>query len=533
MSGSFLIDPNGPSGVFHSFTEAVNALFVAGVNGPCDFLVAAGTYTESVLVPPITGSSATNTITFRSLLGPGTVLQSGSNGDSWALLAVAFLHNRSIIWDGIDFMGAPGHAISATSFCEDLEIRHCHFAAGHRSNAVGEYRHAILVSENSGQEIGWRIHHCHLTLSSHTNRTSYGIYQSNGGDWDFHHNVMDLNGGDNGFWMINNNRRIDRIYNNQFVGALNAVTGTYANSACVIREDISNFENVIANNTFAISTTTLGCCIATAGYGTGSQTVQNYIYGNVFMTIGPVVSICLTSYSTGLPPFLSNGNVFFTPGGEIGRPAANTPGPTTLAAWQTLTGQDANSIETDPLLVNPFGTTPDLRPMPNSPVAGVAVTTPAFVTDDFAGRLRDSQPDAGAFESTSFALYGQGCAGTNALVPQMGSSGTVALGSTNFAFTLTQARGSTLAVLFGGLSRTQSTAGPLPFALGGGCFILASPEAVVSTVTSPGGAATAPYSIPANPALSGVNLFWQWGVIDPNSGSPFGITVSAGAALQL
>lgn len=29
MSGSFLIDPNGPSGVFHSFTEAVNALFVA------------------------------------------------------------------------------------------------------------------------------------------------------------------------------------------------------------------------------------------------------------------------------------------------------------------------------------------------------------------------------------------------------------------------------------------------------------------------------------------------------------------------
>ncbi len=407
------------------------------------------------------------------------------------------------------------------------------FRDGHRSTAAGEYRHAILVSESSGNEIGWRIHHCSLTLSSHTNRTSYGIYQSNGGDWDFHHNVMDLNGGDNGIWMINNNRRVDSIHNNLFVGSLAPAGGTYANNACVIREDISNFENTIAHNTFAVTIPTLGCCIATAGYGSGSQVTQNYIFGNIFSIAGPGVAICLTSYSSGLPPFQSNGNVFFCPGGEIGRSAPDVPGPTTLLGWQTLTSQDLASLEADPQLRSPFTAPYDLRPLANSPIRGIAQNTPAYVTDDYAGRLRDSQPDAGAYESTSFAFFGQGCAGTNSLVPDLDSTGTVALGSTNFAFQLTQAPPATLAVLMGGLSRTFSSAGPLPFAIGGGCAVQVSPDALTSTVTTAQGTSTSPFPIPNSPSLSGYDLFFQWAVIDAGSGSPYGITVSDAGALQL
>lgn len=533
LSGTFSIDPNGPAGTFHSFTEAVNALFVAGVNGPVDLVVAPGTYTESVLVPPIQGCSPTNRVTFRAALGPGTVLLGGSLGDTFALLGVAFLHNSSIGWHGIDFTGGPGHAISGTQFVEDLEIAYCVFHAGHRSNAVGEYRHAIITSENSGQELGWRVHHSTLTLSSHTNRTSYGIYLSNGGGWEIHDNVMDMNGGEQGIYLINNNRRVDSIYNNLFVGSLYAASGTYANNVCVIREDVSNFENTIANNTFAITVPTSGCCIATAGYGTGAQVTQNYVFGNVFTIQGPGVAICLTSYSTGLPPFQSNGNVFFCPNGEIGRDVANIPGPTTLAAWQLLTNQDTNSVEADPLLQNPFTAPYDLRPLPNSPVTSVAVNTPSYVTTDINGRLRDSQPDAGAYELSGFALYGQGCAGTNALVPAMSSTGTVALGSPNFAFQLAQGAPSTLAVLMGGLSRTLSNQGPLPFALGGGCAILAAPEALVSSVTSAQGAATVPFPIPNSPSLAGFDLFFQWAVVDAASGSAYGITVSEGGALQL
>ena len=84
MAGTYVLDPNASSSAFHSFTEACNAMFVSGIAGPVEILVMPGTYTESVLVPPLQGASSTNTITFRALAGPGTVLLSGAAGDTFA-----------------------------------------------------------------------------------------------------------------------------------------------------------------------------------------------------------------------------------------------------------------------------------------------------------------------------------------------------------------------------------------------------------------------------------------------------------------
>lgn len=534
MAGTYVIDPNG-TGDFQSFTAAVSALFVSGVNGAVEIVVVPGTYTESVLVPPIAGASATDKITFRAAAGPGTVMLQGSGGDIFALLAVAFAHNRSICFDGLDFTGAPGHAISGTRFVEDIEVRNCRFTAGHQSTAQGEFRHAVIVSENSGNDAGWRVHHNHITLSTHTSRTSYGIYLSNGGDWDIHHNTFDLNGADYGLYLINNNRTIDRIYDNLFVGSLHATTSASHNAAAVIRADISNYDNEITHNTFAVDVPTNGCCIATGGYTSGSVTAQNYIFGNVFMVLGAGTAIVLASGSSGPAPFVADGNVFFCPAGSVGRvdPGSGGTAYPSLATWQAATGQDGGSLETDPLLNNPFGAPPDLRPTPASPITGVAVSTPSYVVDDFAGRFRDAMPDAGAYESTSFALYGAGCPGTGALVPAMGSTGTAALGSASFTIELAQAAPNVLSILFGGFSRTQSAAGPLPFALGGTCEILASPDAIASFVSSAQGAVSVPYPIPSSTALSGVDIFFQWAIADPGSASAFGVTVSEAGALQL
>ena len=534
MSGGFLIDAANPS-AFANFTAATNALFVNGVNGPVEILVAPGVYNESVLVPPITGTSPTNTVTFRSLLGPGTVQLSGNGGDIFAMLAVAFAHSSNIVFDGLDFTGAPGHAISATKFVEDIEVRNCTFTAGHQSTAAGEYRHAVIVSENSGTDEGWHVHHNHITLSPYTNRTSYGIYLSNGGEWDIHHNTIDLNGANYGLYMINNNRDEDRIYNNLFIGSLYATTSSSHNSVAVIKGDISNHNNVIAHNTFAVTIPNFGCCVGTGGYVSAGVAVENYIWGNTFMIVGQGTAIVVNTSSGIAQPFTADGNVYFCPAGSIGRVGPGSTGTAyaTLAAWQAATGQDVGSIETDPLLVAPFATPPDLRPTSTSPITGVAVNTPAFVTDDFAGRLRDAAPDAGAYESTSFALYGAACPGTGALAPTMSHSGTAQLGAPNFAFELTQAPPSALAVLFGGFSRTQSTAGPLPFDLGGGCEVLAAPDAAVSFVSDAQGAVTVPYPLPNATWLVGVDIYFQWGVIDAGSGSAYGITTSEAGALQL
>jgi hypothetical protein len=72
---------------------------------------------------------------------------------------------------------------------------------------------------------------------------------------------------------------------------------------------------------------------------------------------------------------------------------------TTLANWQTATGQDANSLSADPLFVNANGSaaTGNIHVQAGSPVlaAGIAV---AGITNDFDNDTRDATPDIGADE---------------------------------------------------------------------------------------------------------------------------------------
>ena len=65
MSGTYIIGA-APSD-FTTFTAAIAAVQLRGVGGPITFNVRTGTYNESVTVPSLTGSSATNTVTFKSM----------------------------------------------------------------------------------------------------------------------------------------------------------------------------------------------------------------------------------------------------------------------------------------------------------------------------------------------------------------------------------------------------------------------------------------------------------------------------------
>jgi len=71
LSGNYTIDAGLPSGTtnFTSFTEAVTALSTNGITAPVVFTASSGVYTEQLIIPQITGSSAVNTITFT---GNGT-----------------------------------------------------------------------------------------------------------------------------------------------------------------------------------------------------------------------------------------------------------------------------------------------------------------------------------------------------------------------------------------------------------------------------------------------------------------------------
>ena len=533
LAGTYLIDQAAVPPTYTSIQAAVNDAVTQGVAGPVEFLLLPGVYTESVSIGTIAGTSAVNTVTFRSLAGPGTVRLFGSTGDTINFPAATTAARTGwVVFDGLDFDSAPGNAVYGGNYVENIEIRNCTFGPNHRPTA--STRDAILVSEFYGTEAGWHVHHNQFTFPSRTTRTSYGFYLSNVGGWSIHDNTIDLNGCTYGLYMINQNRRLDTVYNNVFYGSLYASTSTSVTSVAVIKADISNYANDFVHNTFFVTVPgTSGCIIATRGLSGGSPAAYNLIYGNVFVLYG-TGTIIAENPSTSLPAaYFGDGNLFWAPAGEIGRTTLTGPGITTLAAWQAATGMDLASVEADPMFMNVVSTPPDLRVLAGSPVQGLAVNTPTYVAEDRNGRFRDAAPDAGAYETSGFAVYGQGCGGTGGLVPAIASSGTVALGSTNLSIDLANARPATLSLLFAGFSRTTYRGATLPLPIGGGCEILAAPGVLLFTLSDPAGAASLPLPIPNIPGLFGQNVFLQWSVFDPASSSAFGLALSQGGALQI
>ncbi len=97
--------------------------------------------------------------------------------------------------------------------------------------------------------------------------------------------------------------------------------------------------------------------------------------------------------------FELNNNDYYTSGtgGVLGYYGSTSY--TTLADWQTATGQDANSLNEDPLLVSAT----DLRPQNGSPLIGAGLTI-AGITTDILGDLRNEPPTVGAYENSVASL---------------------------------------------------------------------------------------------------------------------------------
>ncbi|MCX6352219.1 MAG: PKD domain-containing protein [Bacteroidetes bacterium] len=73
LSGTYTIDASGSGSTnFTTFGAAIKQLKDSGVNGAVIFKIADGTYTEKISIPAISGTSATNTITFTSASNDST-----------------------------------------------------------------------------------------------------------------------------------------------------------------------------------------------------------------------------------------------------------------------------------------------------------------------------------------------------------------------------------------------------------------------------------------------------------------------------
>ncbi|MCS7073520.1 MAG: hypothetical protein NZ108_03540, partial [Bacteroidia bacterium] len=146
------------------------------------------------------------------------------------------------------------------------------------------------------------------------------------------------------------------------------------------------YNSINMYNTFTRAATSTITAAIYIGSGSSNLNIRNNIFANSMDNLGNTTSKSYAIYSAApATAFTSiNYNVYFAPAPE-GVLGFLTSDITTLSAWQTATGQDANSISVNPQ----FNSNTNLRPQLGSPV--LAAGTPiSGITTDFLGVTRSA-----------------------------------------------------------------------------------------------------------------------------------------------
>ena len=153
MHGTYRIGTSAAA-KFNTIQSAIDALAI-GVDGPVTFLIESGTYTERIAMKEITGASANNTITFRSLTGnrDDVVIEHNSHNGAYGVECGVFT------LDGADYVTLSNLTIKTTDVAYNGLVYLCNIA-----------QHNTVDS-------------CHLVapMSTERNTGSIGLVASKGG----------------------------------------------------------------------------------------------------------------------------------------------------------------------------------------------------------------------------------------------------------------------------------------------------------------------------------------------------------------
>ena len=191
--------------------------------------------------------------------------------------------------------------------------------------------------------------------------------------------------------------------------------------------------------------TSLGSSIAFNFWTYNNLELKNNIFSNLRGLVGANNFVL---YFVNHGALISDYNDFYTVTGPFSYYGGSNQG--SLAAWKTVTGQDANTLNTDPLFVS----STDLHPQQPLLVAGTPVTG---ITTDYAGITRATVPTIGAYEMPQVTTT----AATSVTQTAAVLNGTVNACSqnvvTSFEYGLTTAYGSTVAAIPSPVTGTTST----------------------------------------------------------------------------
>ncbi|RYY50026.1 MAG: right-handed parallel beta-helix repeat-containing protein, partial [Chitinophagaceae bacterium] len=449
VSGTFTINSALPTGGtnFQSFNAAYDYI-KCGIGGPVVFNVdaASGPYNEQLIMIPVPGASATNTVTFN---GNGRTIQNTSTTTG----------QRGVIkLDGADHIKFDNLVINANGSTTTEYGFGVHLINNADSNAITNCAININTSSTSTNYAGIVMSASHTsatgtgsTLSdgnrfegntitggyygitsvgstTEANRENiirgntikdfyfYGIYISGNFDTQIDSNSISRPtratvSTFNGIYLTSLNVSVDvtrNMVSDPFGGA--PASTSASNSIYITGVVLIQHNTILMDGPGASGTSlTRGFYQTTAA---GGITFENNI---VVITRGGAAAKYALYFNTATSDIISNRNDLFlnSPGGNTFTGYINATPQATLADWQTASGDDANSVANNPFFANIA--TGDLRPT-NASIDNLGA--PLGVLVDITGAARSATtPDIGAYEFTPGACSAPPVAGTAIVNP--------------------------------------------------------------------------------------------------------------------
>ena len=445
LSGTYIIGI-APSD-YVSFQAAVTALTTGGVSGPVTFNVKSGVYSERISIPTITGTSATNTITFQSQVSDSTMViltyptqstavnnyaiqlsgadyvtfrkmtiqrtLNGANNTYGMVIDVSAgsthntFSNNKITGITATASATPLSVINSTNASDDSYNSFTYNLIENGSNGIyylgqsssmldqgtvisnnkfsNQYSQAIYTSyQNSINIIKNEI----TTNSTATN--FYGIYC-------FYcdnalrvgQNKINLTNGGNGLYLYYCDGIAGQLglISNNFI----SIQGTIASNG--IYANLSTNQNLFYNSINITNTSATSKGLYMNGVTSANFDIKN----NIFSNTGGGFAISIDGTATAAY-FQANYNNIYTNGTNFCSWGA-TGNVANIAAWQAASSKDNNSISTNPLFISSTNLHTNNNLLFGMGIPLTSVSTPVLI--DIDGETRSiSAPCIGADEFT-------------------------------------------------------------------------------------------------------------------------------------
>ncbi len=427
LAGTYLIGPSGAAD-FPAIGAAVNAMKGCGITGPVLFNIENGTYTEQVVMDRIKGSSAANTITFRSLAMDSTAVIWQWPHTSATHHVVALEGADHLRFEQITMRRTAGAGRSDVVLfrgtCDasnDIQVRHCRLiGSGTLTAGLGALlgnadagsdnsgillihsrlldaplgvgwdadgdADAITIQYNIAQNCGTAVQLQRLGAAASvrgntitlTNANATGVHLvNNSASVSVDENRLRLSGTGTGYGMLLNGNTppagsFISLRNNSVIG----IGGNIGIQVLGSADRVDILHNSVRSNTAR-------ALWINASGGAGSRLIGNMLSSNNAVALYRIGTFTFAQAErnilhSNVAPFIA------TWGGDHA----------TIAALQGATGQHTNSFNVDPRFYDPAN---DLRSYAME--ADMGSMTIAGITVDIDGQPRDAtNPDIGAYE---------------------------------------------------------------------------------------------------------------------------------------